>query len=166
MKKLIGLVIAIIVLTVFIAFIWIKSLVSSDPSKIVHSYEERWGISIPLPNKVTALWTEPLPARGDGIWIKRLDYTDQDTSFTGNMIEITEINQEEVRQYVSKFISSSINSYSDDYKKNIQVVFEDIDVNVEIGDYYYYNSKNGGDDYFISLCKVNEQVVYTFEWHQ
>jgi hypothetical protein len=162
-KKLI--VIVIIVLISFIGLFLMKSL-ESDPLEIVTSYEERWGISIPSPNKVTALWTEPFPARGDGIWIKRLDYTNQDTSITRNMIKITETNQAEVQQYVSKFISSSINSYSDDYKVKIQNVFRDINVNVEIGDYYYYKSENGGYDYFISLCKVSEQVVYTFEWHQ
>ncbi|GAB0170654.1 hypothetical protein LSPCS325_40910 [Lysinibacillus sp. CTST325] len=164
MKKLIGIVIVIIVLIVFIGFFWIKSFVNSDPSEIVYSYEERWGISMPLPNKVTELWTEPFAARGDGAWVKCLDFTNQNTSFTQNMIKVTETNQKEARQYVSKFISNSINSYSDDNKVKIQNVFQDININVDIGDYYYY--KNRGNDYFICLYKVNEQVVYTFEWHQ
>lgn len=166
MKKLIGIVISIMVLIIFIGFFWIKTLVNSDPLEIVYSYEDRWGISMPLPNKVTELWTEPFAARGDGTWVKCLDFTNQNTSFTQYMIKVTETNQKEARQYVSKFISNSINSYSDDYKVKIQNVFQEININVDIGDYYYYNSKNRGEDSFICLYKVNEQVVYTFEWHQ
>lgn len=134
-----------------------------NPLNIINSYEEEWGLQLPLPDEREEIWSSEASSHGDGEWINVFYYNAEQNLDKSNMIPITDEDVTKVNNQIQNFIQRTISLYQNEEKTK---KIEQIQVEAQIGDYYFYQSKNNEYDFFIAIYKSAEQKLYTFEWHQ
>lgn len=154
------LILPLLIAIIGIYIIWNSSTKSSH---IMELYEEKWGMQLPIPEKTEEIWDSGVSFNGDGEWINVFTYKAIPNFQNSGMKLITEENVNEVNDTIQHFIEQTISMYMDDEKTK---PLETFDLEAEVGDYYFYQSKNNKYDYFIAVFKIDEQKLYTFEWHQ
>jgi len=147
-------------------FIWHKAT-STTLHDSIRLYEEKWGIQLPLPEKREDIWHSKASFHGDGEWITIFHYNSDNLQMQhSGMTLLTEANLEIAKSRIEHFLSTTTSLYADKEAAKLKTLFEQNAVEVQAGDYYFYKSKNGGNDYFIAVYKVTSQKLFTFEWHQ
>lgn len=154
---------AILVMLVMLLIVIPLLLNGNKPEAITKLYEEKWGIHLPIPKDSEELWGSEVSFNGDGEWINVFNYDPKLNFHNSGMKRITEENLNLVNSQVKNFIQTTTSLYRDE---EINKKLEQIQIEAQVDDYYFYKSKNNGYDYFIAIYLVNEQKLYTFEWHQ
>lgn len=126
--------------------------------------EENWSISLPKANKVKNVLTTDANFHGDGEWLTVLDYSKPvDLRNTGfkklHAAELSDANNR-IAQFTKRTIEIRNNSHE------IIDILNQYHVAAELGDYYYYNGRNNGNDFIILLYKTETYQLYKYEWHQ
>ncbi|WP_400194400.1 hypothetical protein [Lysinibacillus telephonicus] len=130
---------------------------------LIKLYAEEWGIHIPIPKDSEELWGSEVSFNGDGEWINVFSYGTELNLINSGMKLITEESVSKVNSQIKNFIQTTILLYRDE---KINKKLEQIQVKAQMGDYYFYKSKNNGNDYLIAIYINSEKKLYTFEWHQ
>ena len=135
---------------------------------VVESYDENWGITLPEPQRFEQIWATKYPARGDGEWASVLHYEELSKPTSKDFIQITSNNESVILGMVNRFKTNSINTYigNKETQQQIREAFDKTPVEIAIGDYYFHQAKNGGNDYLIGVYSQAENKVYLLEWHQ
>ncbi|PZD96754.1 hypothetical protein DNH61_06035 [Paenibacillus sambharensis] len=152
--------IPITMIAIFALYMIFSSSIATSPAELVKSYEDEWGIKLPVPDKVEELYSSGASFHGDGEWIHALSYEELDLEQT-NLYECTDAIIGEVEGRVERFLSPII---SREGESEAAAIAEK--VSPETGDYYYRNSKNSDNDYLMALYKPAQRIVYIFEWNQ
>lgn len=154
-----------------VMFLYLLLIPWPEPTmlELVESYEERWGIVLPEPQRFERIWATKHPARGDGEWASVLYYEEalpKPTSADFNFI--TAENEAVILDMVNRFINNTINTHLDDEETQaeIQEAFQKHPVQFGLGDYYFHQAENGGNDYFIGIYSRANNKIYLLEWHQ
>lgn len=100
------------------------------------------------------MWGSDVSFNGDGEWINVFKYDTEQNLNNSGMILISEENVTKVNNQIQNFIQQTISLYRDEEKTKL---LEQIQIEAQIGDYYFYQSNNDGYDYFIALYKNGEQ---------
>lgn len=152
-------------LIVGVFFIWHK-VTTITPLDSINLFEEKWGVQLPLPEKREEIWSSKASFHGDGEWFTIFHYNKDNAQMQDSgMTLMTEANLELANSRIEQFISTTTSIYVNEDAK-LKSLFEQNPVEVKAGDYYFYKSKNGGNDYFIAVYKEAMQKLFTFEWHQ
>lgn len=105
-------------------------------------------VQFPLPDRIEKTWSSEDSFHGDGEWINAFYYNAKQNLDNSGMEPITEVNISRINNNIQYFMESTISLYSDEEKTKS---LEQIQVEAQIGDYYYYKSKNNGNDYFVAV---------------
>ncbi|MER1957270.1 MAG: hypothetical protein ABS942_07815 [Solibacillus sp.] len=137
--------------------------------EIVEGYEESWGIALPEPQRFEQIWATKNPARGDGEWVSVLHYEEalpEPTSADYNLI--TADNEAVIAGKVTRFMTNTIDTHlgNKETQAEIRAAFQKHPVEFELGDYYFHQVKNDGDDYIIGIYSRAHNKIYLLEWHQ
>lgn len=163
MKKVIF-VFSVLFILVFVYII--KGPAGQTPLELVEGYEEEWGIKLAEPKKFEQIWQSKHPSHGDGEWYNTLIYEDFISTEESGMSVVNGENIEQVREYVADFVSRTQNAYSGDEKKEVDAIFKNNPIHIEIGDFYFHQSINNDFDTFAALYDKEEKKVHTLVWHQ
>ncbi|MCF2945217.1 hypothetical protein [Paenibacillus tarimensis] len=80
-------------------------LIATSPAELVKSYEDEWGIELPVPDKVDELYSSGASFHGDGEWIQALSYEELDLAQT-NLYECKkDVIIAEVKGRVERFLT-------------------------------------------------------------
>lgn len=137
--------------------------------EIVESYEDRWGVPLPEPQRFEKVWATKIPARGDGEWYSVMHYEQElPEPNDANFIEITAQNETVISGKVNRFIANTIDTHLSDQETQtaIREAFDEHPVEFSVGDYYFHQAENGGYDYIIGVYSQAYKKVYLMEWHQ
>lgn len=132
---------------------------------IINNYEEKWGIKLPEPDDREILWYPESNFFGDGEYVNVYTYSNNPNIEQSDIWPVVEENIDYVKEIIQLFIDESTALSRVERKLE---AFQRIqtEADAEVGDYFFYTSKNKGNDYFIVLYKQVQQRLYTFEWHQ
>lgn len=126
--------------------------------------ERNWGIYLPKADKVTDLLTTEANFHGDGEWFTLFDYSKPiDFSNTGFSI-LTSSDISDANNKIAQFEKRTIDIRQK--SKEIIDIFNQYDIEAEVGDYYYYDGRNSGNDFIILLYKTEKHQLYKYVWHQ
>ena len=162
MKK--WLLITFCLITFIVFFNWNKTSVL-EPADLTNAYNEEWGLKLPPPNDMQEVWAAKASIHGDGEWFNVFQYSNYNNNFAeSGMVVLTPDTVIEAENKINHFIEATISANNNNEK--IKKAFKQHPVQAQIGDSYYYDERNNGYDYFISLFKHDENKLYTLEWHQ
>ncbi len=154
----------LIVILVIIIFL---KVMETSPQDTIDFYEEKWGIELPLPDEINDVHSSEPSFNGDGEWFTIFTYTKDNVEIEkSGMVPIAAANIGNANYKIEKFIATTLEIYMDEETTELKKKFDQYPVKAELGDYYFYKAKNGGNDYFIAVYKQHEQKLYIFEWHQ
>ena len=137
--------------------------------EIVEGYEESWGIALPEPQRFEQIWATKNSAHGDGEWVSVLHYDaalPEPPSADFNLI--TAENEAVISSKVNRFMANTIDTHLGDEETQAEIreAFEKHPVEFTLGDYYFHQAKNGGDDYIIGIYSRASNNIYLLKWHQ
>ena len=126
--------------------------------------ESNWGIYLPKADEVIDLLTTEASFHGDGEWFTLFDYSKPiDFSNTG-FTKLTSSDISDVNNKIAQFEKRTIDIRQK--SKEIVDIFNQYDIEAEVGDYYYYDGRNSGNDFIILLYKAKSHQLYKYVWHQ
>lgn len=164
-KVLLG---ALIIVIIGAIFLVLRPITYSEED-FMSSWNEKWEIKLPTPERIETLIRTEMPARGDGEWLYAFYYSEplQKMSELG-FEEVTPINQTEVERLISNFKQDTVNTHigNQEKQKNITQAFQQLNKTVSENDYYRYYAKNGGQDYYIAHYQSEQNRILLYEWHQ
>ncbi|KOP80356.1 hypothetical protein AMS59_02895 [Lysinibacillus sp. FJAT-14745] len=155
-------------ITLFVAIILLFSgctlLINSLLPNEYEVLESNWNIYLPKADEIKNLLTTEANFLGDGEWFALFDYSKPiDFSNTG-FIKVTSNEISVANNRIAQFKKRTIDIRQN--AKEIVDIFNQYDVEAEVGDYYYYGEHNNGNDFIILLYKVELHQLYKYEWHQ
>lgn len=126
--------------------------------------ESSWGIYLPKADEIDDLLTTDANFHGDGEWFTLFNYSKPiDLSNTG-FIKLTSNDISNATNRIARFKKRTID-IRQNAKETIDI-FNQNDIKAEVGDYYYYDARNSGNDFIILIYKAKLHQLYLYEWHQ
>ncbi|MFJ6208466.1 hypothetical protein [Lysinibacillus sp. NPDC092081] len=126
--------------------------------------ESNWNIYLPKADEKKNLLTTEANFHGDGEWFALFDYSKPIDFSNTSFIKLTSNEISDANNRIAQFKKRTIDIRQN--SKEIVDIFNQYDVEAEVGDYYYYDEHNNGDDFIILLYKADLLQLYKYEWHQ
>ncbi|MEK4426016.1 hypothetical protein [Solibacillus sp. FSL K6-1523] len=126
--------------------------------------ESNWGISLPEADEVTNLLITEASFHGDGEWFTLFDYSKPIDLSNVGFVKLTASDISNANQKITQFEKRTID-IRQNAKETIDI-FNQNDIKAEVGDYFFYDARNGGDDFIILLYKTKSHQLYKYVWHQ
>lgn len=126
--------------------------------------ESNWGISLPEADEVTYLLSTDANFHGDGEWFTLFDYSKPIDLSKAGFIKLTTNNIPYATNRIERFKMRTL-EIRQNAKETIEV-FNQHDIQADVGDYYFYDARNGENDFIIMLYKTDRYQLYKYVWHQ
>ena len=141
--------------------IWMINSLLYDQYEVL---ELNWGIELPQATEMKSLITTENSFHGDGEWFLLFEYSKPidltDSEFGKLSFEDIAHANNEIANFKRRTLEIRHNDQA------VVEVFKTYDVEAEVGDFYFYESRNGSYDTIVLLYKTSTQQLFMYEWHQ
>jgi hypothetical protein len=141
--------------------LWVIDSLLYDEYEVL---ESNWGIQLPQAEKITDLIITENSFHGDGEWFEIFQYSKPVDLTKRGFTELTFEQTNEANDHIASFTQKTLDIRNNE--KSVVEVFQNNDIEAEVGDYYYYEERNNGYDTISLLYKRYTNELFIYEWHQ